>query len=113
MKRDIRQKKVAELLQHTLSQIINFEMWDPRIKQVTIFEIKVSADLQNAKIFIGCGEDKKNTLEALNHAVSFLRRRLKEEAVLKYVPKLTFIIDDLEEKANRIDNILKELNQKN
>ncbi|GAB4559866.1 MAG: 30S ribosome-binding factor RbfA [Anaerolineae bacterium] len=107
-----RQERIAEMLTEELSLIIGFEMDDPRLEGVMVHAVKVSPDLRHARVYVSHpGEPVEDhmILEALQHAVGYLRRELAQRIVLKYVPELHFSIDRTEERAQRIEEILDHL----
>ena len=109
-----RQQRVSELLREELSLLIQSELDDPRLEDalVTVTHVDVSADLQNATVFIDHAlppDASGPILEALRHAEPFLRRSLAESLDLRVVPALTFHIDTVEQHARRIDSLLDEI----
>ncbi len=91
--------------------IIDGDLEDPRVGSVTVTEVKVSQDLRNAKIYVsilGTKEEAAESLEALKHAAGFIRRMLGAVMRIKYTPELQFVYDDTDEKATRIEELLKE-----
>ena len=107
-----RQSRVNELLRDVLSEVIHREVRDPRLAEVTtITEVSVSADLRSAKVYVsilGSDEDRALTLEGLRAAASFIRRGLKNQISLRYVPFLTFSIDTSIEGGMRLSQIMDE-----
>ncbi|MDQ2899124.1 MAG: 30S ribosome-binding factor RbfA, partial [Acidobacteriota bacterium] len=74
-----RAAKVSEAVREELSEIIGFELNDPRIASVDINAVQVSADMRHARIKVGIrGDDKeqKEALAALDHASGYLRHEL-------------------------------------
>ncbi len=109
-----RLKRVESLLKEEISSmIIKSEIKDPRVDPLlTITEIKVSKDLNYAKIFISYYGDKeklKQLVFALNHASGFIRGKLGKRLHLKTIPKLTFNPDNSIERGFRITQKIKEL----
>ncbi len=107
-----RQLRVGEMIRHSLAEIfLRSGIADPDFDghDVTVTEVKVSPDLRNATIFFlpfGRGApDKLKT--ALNRHHKFLRGELAKRVDLKYVPDISFQIDESFEKAERIDEILR------
>ncbi len=105
-----REDRVAELLMEEISSIILRDVKDPRVTGVTITHVRVSPDLQHAKVFyiksFGEGEDAG---EGLTKSAGFIRFELKKRLRMKFIPHLTFVYDDNFDHADRIDRILKEI----
>ncbi|MCE1245589.1 MAG: 30S ribosome-binding factor RbfA [Firmicutes bacterium] len=82
---------------------------DPRIGFVTVTEVKVSPDLDLARIFISTlseGEEREKTMTGLNSAAGFVRKELGKEIKMKKTPKIAFIFDPGIERGSRILQLL-------
>lgn len=90
------------------------EIKDPRIECFpSVSEVIVSPDLSNCKIFVEISqEDKKKAIEGLKHASGFMRSELARRINLRKTPELHFILDDSADKANRIEELLREIHKK-
>jgi ribosome-binding factor A len=107
-----RAQKVGELILEEVSNILLREIQDPRIGFVTITHVKVSDDLRFATIFVsvmGEDEEKKSSLEGLQSASGFMRKKLGARLQLRCVPELVFKLDDSMEKSAKILTILSKL----
>ncbi|MFQ5960984.1 MAG: 30S ribosome-binding factor RbfA, partial [Candidatus Methylomirabilales bacterium] len=85
---------------------------DPRVGFVTITGVRVSADLRHARVYVvthETGEEQERTLEGLQSARGYLRGALGRRVRLKYIPDLSFSIDETLEQGFRIHEILKSL----
>ena len=106
-----RQLRVGEMIRHAFTDILTrMEFIAPGIdsQHVTVTEVRVSPDLRNATIYtlpFGNG-DAAQLCEALSRHQKYLRGELAKRVNLKYMPNLSFQIDDSFEKANRIDQLL-------
>lgn len=110
-----RQQKYARLIQKELSEI--FQRDKRGILEnafITIAEVKMNPDLSVAKVYISMllTKEKEKTLENINKHKSELRRALGDKIgkQVRIIPELIFYKDELEEKANRMDDLLKNLN---
>ena len=106
-----RQERVTELLQEELSLLIGAELTDPRLADamVTVTDVRISPDLRNARVYITHSLPERGTREvlaALNHAEGFLRQQLALNLALRFVPELSFHMDETEIRAQRVDEIL-------
>jgi len=107
-----RQKQVSSLIQRELSDLLGKKVSDPRLDFVTITAVKISPDLRQAHIFVSVMGNQQEAIEGLNHAASFLRRELSSRLALRYMPELTFHLDDSLERGERIDQLLEEIQLK-
>jgi ribosome-binding factor A len=109
-----RSQRVADRIMEEVTDILHRQIGDPRIAQITITGVKLSDDLRNAKIyFVELGQEtcKAETIEALKKAGGFLRRELGKKLQLRYVPEITFIVDQSFAYGNRIDRLIHEIHQ--
>jgi len=102
-----RQERVAELLHHEISNLLTFQIQDPRIGFATVTEVTISPDLKNARIFVSVlSDDEKETLAGLESAVPFMRRELAKKLELRYTPQLKFEIDRSTAYAAKIETLM-------
>lgn len=83
---------------------------NPVAPMVVITDIKMSPDLQHAKVFFNSASPQvpaQECLEFLEENKYKLRAHLGASLRLRYTPDLRFIVDDSEEKAERIEEILR------
>jgi ribosome-binding factor A len=110
---DLRANRVGEQMKKELGDIIGRKIKDPRVGFVTVTDVEVTGDLQQAKVFISVlGEDKQkqDTLIGLAKAKGFIRSEIGKRIRLRKTPELFFEFDEAIEKGNRIEHILRELN---
>jgi ribosome-binding factor A len=92
-----RSRRVAEQIQRELAVLIQQELKDPRLGMLTISAVEVSKDMSTAKVFVTVfneEQDRKQTLEALQHATGFLQHELGRLMSLRIIPKLRFVYDE-------------------
>jgi ribosome-binding factor A len=107
-----RPERVAELLHQEISEIVGFELDDPRMLAVTVTEVKVASDLRDAKVFVLVDGDEKEisaALTALRHAAPYVRRQVGTALNLRHTPALHFVRDTVEERGSRVDQLLAEI----
>jgi ribosome-binding factor A len=110
-----RADRVADLIKAELSDILLRQIRDPRIRLLTITDVKMSDDLRSAKIyFVQMGKDKLDAeLQAgLEKAKGFLKRELGKRLNLRYMPDVFFFYDRSFEYGSRIDRLLMEIHEK-
>ena len=109
----IRPERVAQAMRRDIADIIARTLRDPRIGTfVTVTDVEVTSDLSFARVFVSVlatGEERARTLEALAHAVPFVRRELGPRLGLREVPALRFEIDTSSERGARVDELLRKL----
>lgn len=110
---DLRATRVGEQMKKELGDIISRKIKDPRVGFVTITDVEVTGDLQQAKVYISVlGEEKQkhSTLVGLAKAKGFIRSEIGKRIRLRKTPELTFEFDEAIEQGNRIETILRDLN---
>jgi ribosome-binding factor A len=107
-----RASRVGDQIQAELASLLTRAVHDPGIGFLTITSVKVSADLQQARVYytsIGDDKAKRESARALDRATPFLRRQVGQRLRLKRVPELTFFYDESIEQGDRVERILQEL----
>ena len=107
-----RPDRVGEQIRQLLSESLAREVHDPGLGFVTLTRVRVSPDLQTARVFYtSMGDDKarKETRRALDRATPFLRRQIGRLVRLRRVPELVFQFDESVESQERIERILLDL----
>jgi ribosome-binding factor A len=102
--------RVSEAVREELSEIIGFEMEDPRVLDVEVTEVSVSPDSRHATVKVGCrGGERRQTqaIAALEHAAGYLRRELASRLMLRHVPELHFDLDKNPDVESRVDFLLR------
>ncbi|MFV0255413.1 MAG: 30S ribosome-binding factor RbfA [Erysipelotrichaceae bacterium] len=111
----IKQERLANIIYRNLAEIIQFKLNDPDVGLITITEVKVTGDLSVAKVFYvvhGNQFQKDRCLKALIRAKGFIRSELAQHLSTYKTPDLKFIYDDNLDKANRIEELIKQANKK-
>ena len=107
-----RPDRVGEEIRQELAQLLAREVQDPGIGFVTLTRVKVSPDLQLARVYytlIGDDKARAETDKALTRATPFLRRQIGARIRLRRVPELRFEFDRSVENQDRIEKILIDL----
>lgn len=107
-----RPERVGEQIRQELSQIISQQVHDPGIGFLTLSRVKVTPDLQLARVLytvIGDEKQRKETQKALDRALPYLRRQIASRIRLRRVPELQFFYDQSVEHQDRIEQILIDL----
>ena len=112
---ELRANRVAEQMKKELGEILAMKIKDPRVGFVTVTDVEVTGDLQQATIYIsvlGTDKEKQDTLLGLTKAKGFIRSEIGKRIRLRKTPELHFEIDEALEYGNRIESILRDLNNK-
>ncbi|MGM0835523.1 MAG: 30S ribosome-binding factor RbfA [Bacillota bacterium] len=110
----LRSNRVGEQMKKELSDIIGRKIKDPRVGFVTVTDVQVTGDLQQAKVFIsvlGDDEKRQDTLIGLAKAKGFIRSEIGRRIRLRKTPELFFEFDESMEYGNRINTLIHELNR--
>ena len=108
-----RSYRVGELIHKNISEIISRGLKDPRIGFVTITSVDVTSDLRYARVYytvIGSEKEKTDSAVGIEKATPYIRRQLASKLTIRHTPELTFVYDESIEYGNRIDSILKDIN---
>jgi ribosome-binding factor A len=108
--------RIADLLQQELADLLLRRVKDPRVEGVTITGVKVSGDLQHARVFfcvMGAPAESggANAAAGLEKAKGFLRHELGKRLHLRVLPQLEFHYDASFDYGEKIERLLKELHQ--
>ncbi|MHC0037159.1 30S ribosome-binding factor RbfA [Pseudoneobacillus sp. C159] len=108
----LRANRVSEQMKKELSDIIGRKIKDPRIGFVTVTDVQVTGDLQQAKVYIsvlGDEEQRENTLKGLAKATGFIRTEVGQRIRLRKTPEIIFEFDESIDYGNRIENLLHQI----
>jgi len=106
-----RQLRVGEEIRHVLADIMIRNDWPVGSLKtpVTVTQVDVSPDLQNALVFVMPlgGADQEQILDFLTEMTFYMRKILGKKVALRRVPTLKFLIDETFDQAEKIDLLLK------
>ena len=111
-----RSRRVSVAVREELSEIIGFELSDPRLALVDVTDVTVSPDSRHALVKVslgGGGEHAQNqAMAALDHARNYLRHELASRLNLRKIPELHFEPDHYPDAATRVEILLKRAKKK-
>jgi ribosome-binding factor A len=87
------------------------EIKDPRLGMVTITDARITGDLRDAHVYytvLGDQTEQASTAAALESAKGMLRTRVGHALGLRHSPSLTFVLDNVQDHAKEIDDLLAE-----
>ena len=105
----------SEALREEIASLVEGELEDPRIGLVTVNEVQLSPDGKVARVFVavvGSEEEAAESLEGLNASRGFIRHALTANLGLRHAPDVVFVLDQSEERGNRVDELLKRIEKR-
>jgi ribosome-binding factor A len=111
MPRDFpRSRRIEDQIQRILSDLLRTEVRDPRLGNVIITAVRVSKDLSVAWVYytvLQLGDPAESLDSAFDSAMGFLRGRLAKDLTVRRVPELRFRIDETQENARNMDELIR------
>lgn len=104
-----RVRRVADRIKVIVAQMLERRVKDPRLGFVTVTEVRVTGDTQQATIFytvLGEESDLAGTAAALESAKGLIRSEVGKQLGMRHVPSLTFLHDALPQTARQIEDVL-------
>lgn len=107
-KRYSRIRRVEDLIQTALAEIIQREAEEMQFGIVTVTGVEVSQDMSYAKVFMSVLDDvsANDVIAKLNEASKALRYELAHAVKLRITPELKFVYDDSTVRGNRISSLI-------
>jgi ribosome-binding factor A len=107
-----RPERVADIIREEISQIVGYELEDPRLTMVTVTDVRLSENRRDAQVFVtvaGNEQEHRLALEALRRAAPYVRKQLSLSLNLPRTPEIHFVRDTVEETGVRVDRLLQEI----
>ncbi len=111
-----RVRKIADRIQEIVAEMLERRLKDPRLGFVTITDVRVTGDTQQATVFYtvlagGVGEQSDEaalaaTAAALESAKGLIRSEVAKHLGMRHAPTLEFVADALPESARHLDEVL-------
>ena len=104
-----RVRRHAERIRELVASVVRTQIKDPRLGMITITDARITADLRDATVFytvLGDTAAKSGTAAALESAKGLLRSIVGKALALRHSPTLTFVLDDVQDHAKHIDDLL-------
>jgi len=102
-------ERIADRIREEFSGMLLRDLSDPRLKLVSVTDVRLDRDLSYADVFVSALEGmtrSREVLQALESASGFIRRELTRRVDLRSVPRLRFHWDPTPENADRIERTL-------
>lgn len=108
----LKTKRISSAMVREISAILNEEVRDELLKNVSITDVTVDDDLTFAKVyFITRLDDSINMEKELNEASKFIRMHLAHRLNLRSTPELKFVYDKSLDYSEKIDKIIEEIHE--
>lgn len=110
-----RARRIADRIREELSEMMIFDIQDPRLTGAFITDVSVDRELAYADVYVFTSQGSEladEVLAGFNHASGFLRSELARRIDLRVFPKLRFHWDPTPERAEKIEELLVSLNPK-
>jgi ribosome-binding factor A len=104
-----RARRLAVRIREIIATALETEVKDPRLGMVTVTDVRVTADLQEATVFYtvyGDDAERAGTAAALESAKGILRSTVGRLTGVKNTPSLAFVHDELPDTAKHLDELL-------
>lgn len=108
----IKQDRMAGRIHEILSVLLQRDIADPRLQDVTVTDVKLDSELMFAKVYVNAFGDEsreKEVMQGLARANSFLRREVAQRISVRSAPQLQFVWDKGLERSERVQRIFQDL----
>jgi len=107
--------KLAGTIKRIVAGALESDIKDPRLGFVTVTDVRVTGDMQQASVFytvLGDDEARAGTAAALASAKGRLRSLVGSQLGIRLTPTLDFFLDAVPETAATLDRALHEAQQR-
>jgi ribosome-binding factor A len=102
-------RRHAERVRELVAEAVRTQVKDPRLGMITITDARITGDLREATVYytvLGDSAAQAGTAAALDSAKGLLRSTVGRALGLRHSPSLAFILDDVQDHAKQIDELL-------
>ncbi|WP_035282100.1 30S ribosome-binding factor RbfA [Brevibacterium album] len=106
-----RARKIADRIRVIVAQTLEQRVKDPRLGFITVTEVRVTGDLQNATVFytvFGSDADLEGTRAALESSKGLIRSEVGKGLRIRLTPTLEFVADSVPAAAAELDELLRQ-----
>ncbi|HEX8627140.1 MAG TPA: 30S ribosome-binding factor RbfA [Catenuloplanes sp.] len=110
-----RVRRQAERVRELVASVVRTQIKDPRLGMITITDARITADLREATVFytvLGDAAAQAGTAAALESAKGLLRSTVGKALGLRHSPSLAFVLDNVQDQAKHLDELLAEARQR-
>ncbi|MEG3614918.1 30S ribosome-binding factor RbfA [Isoptericola haloaureus] len=109
MSENPRARRLADRIKEIVAQMLDTRIKDPRLGFVTVTDVRVTGDLQQASVFytvFGSDEERTGTAAALESAKGMIRSEVGKQTGVRLTPTIEFHLDSVPETAAHLDAAL-------
>jgi len=110
-----RPERVAEEIRNEVSLLLAGELKDPRLAlPLLVTEVRVAPGMRQVRVYVqleGSDEERAAALKGLHAAAGFIRHELVARLQLRRAPEVLFLVDESEDYARHIDELLQRVKQ--
>ncbi len=106
--------KVNAEIQKAISQIITYEMSNPKIQGIiTVSKVDTTPDLDYTRVYISILDKatRKDVFNEIKHSANFIRREVAKKVILRKMPFLEFKLDESLDYGEKIDSIVDKISK--
>lgn len=109
----IRVQRFEKELLKLISKVVSFKLRDKNLAWVSISDVKLSPDLSHAKVYFTHmnSASQYKVLEALNRCTGVIKNEIASAKMMRIIPDITFYYDDMEEKADHLEEIFQKIHE--
>ena len=101
-----RSDRIKQQIKKELANLLQKDVKDPSLMQMTILDVEVSPCLKHAKVFFISNEDKQEVLKGLSRSMPFFRSQLAKRMTTRGIPRLHFVYDKSIDESTKISKLL-------
>ena len=105
--------KIENLIKEEMGLIFLLKLQHLQLGLLTITNVRVSADLKIAKIYVSIFEKdrREEVLEKIKSKTKFIRTELAHRITIKFVPDMKFFLDDTLDYVEKIEGLIKKIHE--
>ena len=108
--------RVNEVIREVAAETILFQIRDPRVRHTTVTRVETAGDLQHAKVYVsimGSEAQQAKGVVALQNAAGFIQSKLAKRLATRFLPTLSFHLDEGVKKSIEVARILMDEKRRN
>lgn len=112
-----RVERVSQEIFREVNDILRLKVKDPRVVGITITDVVLTGDLQQATLYYSSlstlASEREAEQKGLDKASGIIRKELGSRIRLYKTPEIQFKRDESVDYGNRIDELIRQMNSKN
>lgn len=98
--------KVNSLLHRVISDIILLEHNHPSFQLISVMRVDTAKDLSHAKIFVSSMKNEEELIKYLTKITPLIQKKLTKKVNLRIMPKLKFELDVETDYLNKMNELI-------